>query len=123
MRRLLQSLTGNVKKKVNAPDDEKVSPLHYAARYNYQSICKLLVEAGAGEETFYLQFIVLFFFIRKRYSILTYVRACVRACTYCCVYVCILADQLKEIFMETVPAPYVSFDMSLSFSLSFEFEF
>ena len=42
-------MTGNVKKKVNAPDDEKVSPLHYAARYNHQSLCKLLVEAGAGE--------------------------------------------------------------------------
>ncbi len=52
MRRLLSSLTGNVKKKVNAPDEEKVTPLHYAARYNYQPLCKLLVEAGAGAYIF-----------------------------------------------------------------------
>ena len=48
MRRLLNSLTGNVKKKINHHDDEDLSALHYAARYNHHSMCKMLIEAGAG---------------------------------------------------------------------------
>lgn len=47
MRRLLASLTGNVKKKINSHDDEDLSALHYAARYNHHPIVKMLVEAGA----------------------------------------------------------------------------
>ena len=48
MRRLIGSIQGNVKKKINAHDDEDLSALHYAARYNHVEICKLLVEAGAS---------------------------------------------------------------------------
>ena len=48
MQRLLNSFQGNVKKKVNAHDDEGLSALHYASRYNHVGICKLLIEAGAS---------------------------------------------------------------------------
>ena len=48
MRRVLQSLTGNVKKKVNARDDGDLSPLHYAARYNHVPAVQLLVQYKAS---------------------------------------------------------------------------
>ena len=49
MKRMLQSLTGNIKKKVNQHDEEDISALHYASRYNHYAIVKLLVEFGASE--------------------------------------------------------------------------
>ena len=45
---LLENLTGNVKKKLNAHDDEDLSALHYAARFNHLPVVKLLVESKAG---------------------------------------------------------------------------
>ena len=48
-KKYLQYMTGNIKKKVNVHDDEDVSPVHYAARYNHVQIVKLLVEAGASK--------------------------------------------------------------------------
>ena len=58
MQRLLQNLTGNVRKKVNLHDDEELSALHYASRYNHLKIVQLLVEAGASmyKVTFLLEF-------------------------------------------------------------------
>ncbi|XP_013386790.1 transient receptor potential cation channel subfamily A member 1 homolog, partial [Lingula anatina] len=38
---------GNVTKKINALDESKLSPLHYAARYNHFEVVKILVERGA----------------------------------------------------------------------------
>jgi len=49
MKKLLGSLQGNVKKKVNAHDEEDVSTLHYAARYNHHPLVKMLVEYGASK--------------------------------------------------------------------------
>ncbi|XP_013406001.1 transient receptor potential cation channel subfamily A member 1 homolog isoform X2 [Lingula anatina] len=46
LRRLLDYL-GNVKKKINAHDENKLSPLHYAARYNHFEAVRILVERGA----------------------------------------------------------------------------
>lgn len=54
MRRLLASQAyqaGNLKKRVNAKDDEGLSALHYAARYNHVPIVQLLVEHLAGKHT------------------------------------------------------------------------
>ena len=48
MRRLLE-VTSNVKKKVNQHDDEGLSALHYAARYNHYPIVVMLISAGASE--------------------------------------------------------------------------
>ena len=53
MPRLLSSLTGNVKKKVNAHDDSDLSALHYAARYNHVLIVQMLVQGGASKWHFY----------------------------------------------------------------------
>ncbi|KAI0226874.1 hypothetical protein LSAT2_022671 [Lamellibrachia satsuma] len=47
MRRLLE-VTVNVKKKVNQHDDEGLSSLHYAARYNHYPIVVMLISAGAN---------------------------------------------------------------------------
>lgn len=50
MGRLLASSTyksGNIRKKINAKDDQGLSALHYAARYNHVPIVKLLVEHHA----------------------------------------------------------------------------
>ncbi|CAL1538525.1 unnamed protein product, partial [Lymnaea stagnalis] len=44
---LLKSLGANVRKKINQYDEDSLTPLHYAARYNHLSVVKLLVEAGA----------------------------------------------------------------------------
>ena len=48
MKRLLE-VTSNVKKKVNQHDDEGLSALHYAARYNHYPIVVMLISAGASE--------------------------------------------------------------------------
>ncbi|KAH9498508.1 hypothetical protein Btru_006829 [Bulinus truncatus] len=47
MRVLLRSLGLNVKKKINQYDEDGLTPLHYAARYNHLSVVKVLVDAGA----------------------------------------------------------------------------
>ncbi|XP_046578884.1 transient receptor potential cation channel subfamily A member 1 homolog isoform X2 [Haliotis rubra] len=47
MKIVLKNISGHLKKKVNALDDEDLTPLHYAARYNHLSVVKLLVDAGA----------------------------------------------------------------------------
>ena len=48
MKRVLDSLQGNVEK-VNKHDDEDLSALHYAARYNHYHIVKMLIDAGASK--------------------------------------------------------------------------
>ncbi|XP_041352044.1 transient receptor potential cation channel subfamily A member 1 homolog [Gigantopelta aegis] len=47
MKILLRHLGGNVKRKINLHDDDELSPLHYAARYNHLNVIKLLLENGA----------------------------------------------------------------------------
>ncbi|XP_071505517.1 LOW QUALITY PROTEIN: transient receptor potential cation channel subfamily A member 1 homolog [Diadema antillarum] len=47
MKRLLSQIAKQRKKTVNALDENGVSPLHYAARYNHLEVIKLLVEHGA----------------------------------------------------------------------------
>ncbi|CAH1799596.1 unnamed protein product [Owenia fusiformis] len=47
MKRYLQGMTGNIKRKINAVDEDKLSALHYAARYNHVDIVKLLIDKGA----------------------------------------------------------------------------
>ncbi|XP_078001472.1 transient receptor potential cation channel subfamily A member 1 homolog isoform X2 [Glandiceps talaboti] len=47
MKRLLANITSNKKKRINMHDDEKMSPLHLAARYNHYHIVRLLVDNGA----------------------------------------------------------------------------
>ena len=49
MRRMINSLGGNVRKKINQRDEENLSALHYAARYNHYPIVRMLVEAEAGK--------------------------------------------------------------------------
>ncbi|XP_048765661.1 transient receptor potential cation channel subfamily A member 1 homolog isoform X2 [Ostrea edulis] len=44
---LLRSITGNLKKKINMRDEEGVTALHYAARYNQYDIVKILHSYGA----------------------------------------------------------------------------
>lgn len=44
---LLSHMGGNVKKKINVIDEDDLTPLHYAARYNQLSVLKLLVDNGA----------------------------------------------------------------------------
>ncbi|XP_061171192.1 transient receptor potential cation channel subfamily A member 1 homolog isoform X1 [Saccostrea echinata] len=44
---LLKSITGNVRKKINMRDEEGVTAMHYAARYNQYEIVKLLHNFGA----------------------------------------------------------------------------
>lgn len=44
---LLRSITGNVKKKINMRDEEGVTAMHYAARYNQYDIVKILQSYGA----------------------------------------------------------------------------
>lgn len=48
MERLLNQMTGNIRRKINKADDEFLSPLHYAARCNHIEIVRMLVEKGAG---------------------------------------------------------------------------
>lgn len=38
----------NVKKKINQYDEDDLTPLHYASRYNFLGVVKLLVDNGAG---------------------------------------------------------------------------
>lgn len=45
---LLRSITGNVKKKINMRDEEGVTAMHYAARYNQYEIVRILHSFGAG---------------------------------------------------------------------------
>ena len=44
MQILLGNMGGNVKKKINVQDEDNLTPLHYAARYNQLDVLKLLVE-------------------------------------------------------------------------------
>ena len=39
-------------KRVNAKDEDKLTALHYAARYSHMECCQLLVERGASESEF-----------------------------------------------------------------------
>lgn len=48
MRRLLASYSQNRKKKVNAKDDEALTALHYAARYNHLAVVQMLIQSEAG---------------------------------------------------------------------------
>ena len=67
MKILISHLGSNVRKKVNQYDEDDLTPLHYAARYNHLSVVKILVEAGAGMWTYnthkstYLVNVLLFF--------------------------------------------------------------
>ena len=45
---LIRNMQGNVKKKINFRDEEGVTPLHYAARYNHLNVVKILIENGAS---------------------------------------------------------------------------
>ncbi|KAL4233751.1 hypothetical protein ACF0H5_008431 [Mactra antiquata] len=45
---LLSNMGGNIKKKINMLDEDDLTSLHYAARYNQLNIVKLLVENGAS---------------------------------------------------------------------------
>ncbi|KAK7502989.1 hypothetical protein BaRGS_00005615 [Batillaria attramentaria] len=47
MKILLRHLGSHVKKKINQYDEDDLTPLHYAARYNFLAVVKLLVEYGA----------------------------------------------------------------------------
>lgn len=47
MQILLGNMGGNVKKKINVQDEDNLTPLHYAARYNQLDVLKLLVENHA----------------------------------------------------------------------------
>ncbi|XP_076445109.1 uncharacterized protein LOC143283010 [Babylonia areolata] len=47
MKILLRHLGSTVKKKINQYDEDDLTPLHYAARYNFLGVVKLLVENGA----------------------------------------------------------------------------
>ena len=49
MERLIAQLTGHVKKKINMHDQDDLSPLHQAARYNHVNMVKLLVDSGASK--------------------------------------------------------------------------
>ena len=45
---LIRNMHGNRQKKINMRDEDDVTPLHYAARYNHLSVVKVLVENGAS---------------------------------------------------------------------------
>jgi ankyrin repeat protein len=52
MRRILDQLSPNqIKRRINQHDEDILSPLHYASRYNHINIVKLLVERGASKYT------------------------------------------------------------------------
>ncbi|XP_050405831.1 transient receptor potential cation channel subfamily A member 1 homolog [Patella vulgata] len=44
---LIRHMQHHLKRKINQHDDDELSPLHYAARYNHLSVVKLLVENNA----------------------------------------------------------------------------
>ncbi|XP_064627394.1 transient receptor potential cation channel subfamily A member 1 homolog isoform X2 [Lineus longissimus] len=49
MRRILDQLSPNqIKRRINQHDEDLLSPLHYASRYNHFNIVKLLVDRGAN---------------------------------------------------------------------------
>ena len=54
MKILLQNLDHHARKRVNQYDEDDLTPLHYAARYNHLSVVKLLVQAGASEFLWFL---------------------------------------------------------------------
>ncbi|XP_076466512.1 transient receptor potential cation channel subfamily A member 1 homolog [Babylonia areolata] len=47
MKILLRQLGHAVKRRINQLDEDELTPLHYAARYNFLPVVKLLVESGA----------------------------------------------------------------------------
>ncbi|XP_070568396.1 transient receptor potential cation channel subfamily A member 1 homolog isoform X2 [Ptychodera flava] len=50
MKRLIATFT-NKKKRINMKDEDQMTPLHYAARYNHYHIVRVLVENGANIHT------------------------------------------------------------------------
>lgn len=48
MQILLGNMGSNIKKKINVQDEDDLTPLHYAARYNQLEVLKLLVENHAA---------------------------------------------------------------------------
>lgn len=48
---------GNVRKKVNAADDEGLTALHYASRYNHYGVVRQLVEAGGSKQLIFYCFV------------------------------------------------------------------
>ena len=49
MKVALEALGNAVKHQVNFLNEDRLTPLHYAARYNHYPMVKLLVENGASE--------------------------------------------------------------------------
>ena len=51
MEKLLERLSNpNLrKKKINAKDEEKMAPIHYAARYSHYDMLEFLINNGAGK--------------------------------------------------------------------------
>ncbi|KAL8579599.1 hypothetical protein ACOMHN_025552 [Nucella lapillus] len=47
MKILLRHLGSAVKRRINQLDEDELTPLHYAARYNFLGVVKLLVDSGA----------------------------------------------------------------------------
>ncbi|GFO37455.1 transient receptor potential cation channel subfamily a member 1-like protein [Plakobranchus ocellatus] len=47
MKILIRNLDTHIRRKINQFDEDDLTPLHYAARYNHLNVVKLLVEAGA----------------------------------------------------------------------------
>jgi len=45
---LLSHMGGTVKKKINVRDEDNLTPLHYAARYNQLGVLKVLADNHAG---------------------------------------------------------------------------
>lgn len=48
LKRLINQIMKRKKKALNALDENGISPLHYAARYNHLPVVKMLVDNGAG---------------------------------------------------------------------------
>ncbi|XP_033741695.1 transient receptor potential cation channel subfamily A member 1 homolog [Pecten maximus] len=47
----IKSSAKNTFKKINVRDEDKITPLHYAARYNHKAVAKLLVDNGADPDS------------------------------------------------------------------------
>ena len=53
MRRYLEQIGSNKRRRVNKLDENNLSALHYAARYNHIEIVKLLIKHQAGKEHYW----------------------------------------------------------------------
>ena len=51
MEKLLERITNvqQKKKRVNSKDESKLTPIHYAARYNHYHMIEFLIENGASK--------------------------------------------------------------------------